>query len=58
MKGLRVAAALALGMLAVDSPALADVAQVDQGRVMLGFEGRDRGRPRPIALAIGLSRPV
>lgn len=58
MKGLRLAAALALGMLAMDSPALADVAQVDLGRVMLGFEGRDRGRPRPIALAIGLSQAV
>src|SRR5690606_33966593 len=58
MKGLRLAAALALGMLAVDSPALADVAQVDQGRVKLGVEGRDRGGPRPIALAIGLSQAV
>lgn len=59
------AAALLLAALAVvvvprPAPAAgaADVAQVEPSRVMLEFEGRDRGRPRPIALTIGLSRPV
>ncbi|SEH82581.1 N-acetylmuramoyl-L-alanine amidase [Paracoccus alkenifer] len=58
MRALRLVAVLLTGLLAVAVPALADMAQVDPGRVMLGFEGRDRGRPRPIALAIGLSQAV
>ena len=57
---LRLAAAvLLLAVVARPGPVVAETAaEVDQGRVMLGFEGRDRGRPRPIALTIGLSRPV
>lgn len=60
---LRLAAAVlllsALAVVARPGPVVADtLAKVDQGRVMLGFEGRDRGRPRPIALTIGLSRAV
>ena len=60
---LRLAAAVlllaALAVVARPGPVVADtLAEVDQGRVMLGFEGRDRGRPRPIALTIGLSRAV
>lgn len=33
-------------------------AEVDPARTTLGFLGRDRGRPRPLALTIGLDRAV
>lgn len=52
------ALALAL-LLAVPVPAGAEpLAEVDPARTTLGFLGRDRGRPRPLALTIGLDRPV
>ena len=52
------ALALAL-LLAVPVQAGAEVlAEIDHARTTLGFLGRDRGRPRPLALTIGLDRPV
>ena len=50
--------ALAL-LLAVPVQAGAEaLAEIDPARTTLGFLGRDRGRPRPLALTIGLDRPV
>lgn len=51
-----VAAAL---LLALAAPVAAEApATVDLSRTTLGMEGRDRGKPRPIMLTIGLDRPV
>lgn len=52
------AAALAL-LAALAVPAAAESpASVDPARTTLGMEGRDRGKPRPILLTIGLDRAV
>lgn len=48
---------LALAWLA--SPVLADTpAQVDPARTLVEIVGKDRGKPRPVSLVIGLSRAV
>ncbi|MBB1490072.1 MULTISPECIES: N-acetylmuramoyl-L-alanine amidase [unclassified Paracoccus (in: a-proteobacteria)] len=46
-------------LLALAAPVAAEtLAAVDLSRTVLGMEGRDRGRPRPIMLTIGLDRAV
>lgn len=46
-------------LLALGAPAAAEPpATVDLSRTTLGMEGRDRGKPRPIMLTIGLDRAV
>lgn len=49
----------AAALLALAAPVAAEtLAAVDLSRTVLGMEGRDRGRPRPIMLTIGLDRAV
>ena len=52
------ALALALLLAAPVQAGAEALAEVDPARTTLGFLGRDRGRPRPLALTIGLDRPV
>lgn len=54
----RAFAAFAL-LLALAAPVAAEpLAAIDLSRTVLGMEGRDRGKPRPIMLTIGIDRPV
>lgn len=58
MRLARVFSAAAL-LLALAAPVAAEpAAAIDLSRTTLGMEGRDRGRPRPIMLTIGLDHPV
>ncbi|KGJ05056.1 N-acetylmuramoyl-L-alanine amidase [Paracoccus halophilus] len=43
---------------AAEGPLRPGLAQVDLARSSIQAEGRDRGRPRPLELRLGLSRPV
>ena len=52
------ALAALLSLAVAAPPAAAELALVDPVRTQLAIEGRDKGRPRPVTLTLGLNRAV